>query len=382
MIPYGRQEISSEDVDAVVEVLRSDWLTQGPAIPRFEAALAARCRAAHAVAMSSGTAALHLTYLALDLGPSDVLWTSPITFVATANAARYCGAEVDFIDIDRPSGCMSIEALRARLVDAAARGRLPKIVAPVHFGGRACDMMALRALAEEYQFRVVEDACHALGGRHHDDPIGSCRYSDAAVFSFHPVKSMTTGEGGAVTTNDPDLARRLARLRSHGITREAAELEGASEGGWYYQQIELGWNYRMTDIQAALGSSQLRRLDAFVARRAAIAARYDRKLAGLPLDRPLPGADSAWHLYAIRLHDAGRRGATYDAMRAAGIGVNVHYIPVHLQPDYAHRGFAPGDFPQAEAYYAGALTLPLYPGLSEADQDRVVDVLAGELART
>lgn len=382
MIPYGRQHISSTDIDAVVEVLQSDWLTQGPAVPKFETGLAAQCNAKYAVAVASGTAALHLAYKGLGLGPGDLLWTSPITFVATANAARYCGADVDFVDIDPRTCCMSVKALANRLTEGESRRRLPKIVVPVHFAGRSCDMEKMRSLADRYEFRIVEDACHALGGGYRNAPVGSCRYSDATVFSFHPVKNITTGEGGAVLTNDGGLSARVERLRSHGITREPDEMNGESEGAWYYQQVELGWNYRMTDLQAALGASQLQRLDVFMKRRRALAGRYDRLLAGLPLQRPSPDGDSAWHLYVIRLNDTARRRAIFDGMRAAGIGVNVHYIPVHLQPDYRRMGFGPGAFPAAEAYYAGALTLPLHAGLSDAEQDRIATTLSGLLDRT
>jgi UDP-4-amino-4,6-dideoxy-N-acetyl-beta-L-altrosamine transaminase len=374
MIPYGRQHISSADIDAVVEVLRSDWLTQGPAVPKFEEALAGYCDARHAVAVGSATAALHVAYAGLGLGPGDVLWTSPITFVATANAARYCGADVDFVDIDPMTRCMSVDALAGKLREAESRGRLPKIVVPVHFAGQSCDMAAVRALADRYGFRVVEDACHALGGQYGSRPVGSCCHSDAAVFSFHPVKSITTGEGGAVLTNDGALAARMARLRSHGITRDPEEMEGEGEGGWYYQQVELGWNYRMTDIQAALGTSQLQRLDDFVAKRRALAVRYDHLLSGLPLRRPLLDGDSAWHIYAVCVAGADRR-TIYDLLRSTGIGVGVHYIPVHLQPAYRRLDFKPGAFPEAEAYYAGALSLPLYPDLSENEQECVVGFL-------
>lgn len=380
MIPYGRQDISQADIDAVVEVLQSDWLTQGPAVPAFEKSVADYCGAQHAVAVNSATSALHLACLALGLGPGDRLWTSPNTFVASANCGRYCGAEVDFVDIDPHTYNLSVNALATKLEAAERTGQLPKIVVPVHFAGQSCDMVAIRALADRYGFRIIEDASHAIGGRYQDDPIGGCRYSDITVFSFHPVKIITTGEGGMALTNNPDTADRMRRLRSHGIVRDAAVQE--HEGLWYYEQIELGFNYRLTDFQAALGLSQMARLDAYVAARRRLADRYDAQLSGLPLSTPWrdPQAHSAWHLYVINLDDACRRRAVFEHLRAARIGVNVHYIPVHLQPDYRRQGFAPGDCPVAEGYYSRAISLPLYPALSEAEQDQVVAGLREALA--
>lgn len=382
MIPYGRHEVRPEDVEAVAAVLRSDWLTQGPVVPRFEAAVAGKVGARYAVAVNSATSALHLACLALQLGPGDWLWTSPITFVATANCARYCGAQVDFVDIDPLTRNLDPNALEDKLRAAERRGRLPKVVVPVHFAGQSCDMKAIHALAERYGFRVIEDAAHAIGGAYGQETVGSCRYSDITVFSFHPVKLITTGEGGMALTNDAALAQRMLRLRSHGISREPAEMTGAAHGDWYYQQLELGYNYRMTDLQAALGLSQLNRLDAYVSRRHGLAERYRQRLQELPLETPAiqPGIRSAWHLYTITLHEAHRRRAVFDHMRAAGIGVQVHYIPVHLQPYYQQLGFRPGDYPRAEDYYARALTLPLYPALTEAQQDRVIEALRTALA--
>jgi len=377
MIPYGHQDIQQADIDAVVAVLRSDWLTQGPSVPRFEAAVATKVGARYGVAVNSATSALHLACLALELGPGDRLWTSPITFVASANCARYCGADVDFVDIDPITRNLDPNALEDKLEAAERLGQLPKVVVPVHFAGQSCDMAAIHALAERYGVRILEDASHAIGGADHQTPVGSCRYSDITVFSFHPVKIITTGEGGMALTNDAALAPRMARLRSHGITREPDEMEGEKAGPWYYEQIELGYNYRLTDIQAALGLAQLSRLDGYVARREALAQRYDGRLAGLPLDIPTvaPGVRSAWHLYTVTLHDPARRRAVFEALRAAGIGVQVHYIPVHLQPYYRRLGFKPGDFPVAEDYASRTLTLPLHPGLTETEQDRVVDRL-------
>jgi UDP-4-amino-4,6-dideoxy-N-acetyl-beta-L-altrosamine transaminase len=378
-IPYGRQSISDADIAAVVEVLRSDWLTQGPAVERFEQAVAARCSAPYASAVCNATAALHLAYRALDLGPGDRLWTSPNTFVATVNAARFCGAEVDFVDIDPVTYNLCQDALAHKLEQAQRTGRLPKVVAPVHFAGQPCEMRAIAALAQRYGFRVVEDASHAIGGAYAGEPVGSCRYSDAAVFSFHPVKLITTGEGGMLLTRSERLHRRVQLLRSHGITRERAQMRNEPEGAWYYEQLDLGYNYRMTDIQAALGYSQLQRLDDFVARRHRLAERYDAALRDLPLRLPARPADSrsALHLYVLHVpaESVPSRGELFATLRGHGVGVNVHYIPVHLQPYYRGLGFQPGDFPLAERYYAGAISLPLYPDLQEAQQDRVIEII-------
>jgi UDP-4-amino-4,6-dideoxy-N-acetyl-beta-L-altrosamine transaminase len=380
MIPYGRQQITQTDIDAVAAVLNSDFLTQGPTVPRFEQAVAACCGAKHAVAVNSATSALHLGCLALDLGPGDRLWTSPNSFVASANCARYCGAAVDFVDIDPRTYNMNVEALKQKLKVAEQKGCLPKVVVPVHFAGQPCDMERIKALSDRYGFSIIEDAAHAIGAKYKDNPVGGCHYSDIAVFSFHPVKIITTGEGGMALTNRPDLAERMARLRSHGITRDTSSMSRATHGPWYYEQIELGFNYRMTDIQAALGLSQLRRLDAFLGRRRELAARYDTLLNDLPLTLPWQHPDgwSAWHLYVVRLH-LQRGGATqreiFETMRKAGIGVQLHYVPIHTQPDYQRLGFSWGDFPQAEAYYTEAKTLPLYPEMTEAEQEYVVDTL-------
>lgn len=381
MIPYGRQWLDDDDRAAVLAVLESDWLTQGPAVPRFEQTVAGYCGASQGVAVCNGTAALHLACLALDVGPGDLVWTSPLTFVASANCARYCGAEVDFVDIDAATLNLSPERLADKLVVARRESRLPKAVIPVHFAGRCCDMDAIGALSREFGFRVVEDASHALGARDLDAMVGACRQSDLVVTSFHPVKQITTGEGGMLLAQDAALAERLARLRSHGITRDPAAMSGPSEGPWYYQQVELGFNYRMTDIQAALGTSQMAKLPRFVGRRRELAQRYRAALADLPVTLPSANGDdaSAWHLFVVRVDERSRR-RIFEALRAAGIGVNVHYIPVHLQPDYARLGFKPGQFPAAEHYYREAITLPLYPALSDAEQDRVVAELTQAIA--
>lgn len=384
MIPYGRQEITEADIEAVVAVLRSDFLTQGPAVPGFEKAVADYCGAGHALAVNSATSALHIACLALGLGPGDWLWTSPITFVASANCGLYCGAQVDFVDIDPSSGNLCPDALEAKLVRAEQEGRLPKVVVPVHLAGEPCDMQAINALARKYGFRVIEDASHAIGGSYQGERIGSCRYSDITVFSFHPVKVITTGEGGMAMTNDAALAARMALLRSHGITRDPKQMTHAPDGPWYYQQVELGYNYRMTELQAALGSSQLVRLDQYVARRHDLARRYDRELADLPLELPWndPQGYSGLHLYVVRLQsDAGVGHAEIFArLRASGIGVNLHYIPVHTQPYYRRMGFAEGDFPQAERYYSRVISLPMYPSMSDAQQQQVIAAVRGAVA--
>jgi UDP-4-amino-4,6-dideoxy-N-acetyl-beta-L-altrosamine transaminase len=378
MIPYGRHAVSGDDERAVLEVLRSDFLTQGPAVPRFERAMAERVGAAHAVAVNSATSALHIACLALGLGPGDLLWTVPNTFLASANCARYCGADVDFVDIDARSRNMSAAALADKLQSAATAGRLPKVVVPVHFSGLPCDMAEIHQLSRRYGFFVIEDASHAVGARYQGSHIGDCRHSDITVLSFHPVKIITTAEGGMGLTNDPELARRMEMLRSHGMERDPARFVDAPEGPWVYEMQELGYNYRLTDLHAALGVSQLDRLDEILAARAAVAAGYDTLLAGLPVIRPEPVADrtSAWHLYVIELGAVrATRAEVFATMRAAGIGVAVHYIPVHLQPYYRALKFKPGDFPQAEAYYGRCITLPLYPTLTPTQQAHVVQAL-------
>lgn len=385
MIPYGRQQISDADIEAVIAVLKSDFLTQGPAVPRFERTIASYCGVPYAVAVNSATSALHLACLALDVGPGDWVWTSPITFVASANCALYCGALVDFVDIDPRTANLSVERLAEKLARAEKEAKLPKVVIPVHLCGRSCQMEKIHALAKKYGFKIIEDASHAIGGKYQGEAIGNCRYSDVTIFSFHPVKIITTAEGGMALTRDAKLAGRMQLLRSHGITRDPSQMTHSPDGPWYYQQVDLGFNYRMTDIQAALGNSQASRLDEFVARRHEIAARYDSKFRGLPLT-PLEqasGTFSALHLYIVRL-DLRRIRRTqvevFNALRAAGIGVNLHYIPVHLQPYYRRLGFSPGDFPEAEAYYADAITLPMYPELTARDQDRVIRAVSEAIA--
>ena len=366
MIPYGKQNISEADIAAVVEVLKSDFITQGPAVPRFENSLKNYVGAAHAVAMNSATSALHVACMALGLGAGDLLWTSPNSFVASANCGLYCGAEVDFVDVDARTYNMSADALAEKLARAP---KLPKIVIPVHFAGQSCDMARIYELGQQYGFKIIEDASHAIGSGYRDKKVGSCEYSNICVFSFHPVKIITTAEGGMAMTNDTALAKKMQLLRSHGITRETG-----SSDGWYYEQVELGYNYRMTDIQAALGASQMLRLDEFVEKRHQIAKIYDSELAGLPLEIPFqnPESFSAYHLYPIVLHDRSARSAAFARLRENGVGVNVHYIPIHLQPYYQKFGFKKGDFSNAENYYAGAISLPVYYDLTEDDQAYVV----------
>ena len=380
MIPYGRQSLDQADIDAVVEVLESDWLTQGPTIERFEAAMAERCEAGFGVAVCNATAALHIACLAAGLGEGDWLWTSPNTFLASANCGRYCGADVDFVDIDPLTWNLDVNALKHKLESAEREGKLPKVLVAVAFSGQSCDMRAIAELSRRYGFVVIEDASHAVGASYAGRPVGCGEYADMTVFSFHPVKIVTTGEGGLVLTNSPERAEHLRRLRSHGMTRDPVQMDAPSHGPWYYQQVELGFNYRITDMQAALGLSQLNKLDGFLARRRQLVARYSALLADLPLALPTvqPEAESAWHLYVVRLQTERLQHShrqIFEGLREAGIGVNVHYIPVHLQPYYRDLGFAAGDFPEAEAYYAQAISLPLFPAMTDEQQDVVIDQL-------
>lgn len=377
-IPYATQTIEEADLAAVREVLTSGWLTQGPAVPAFESAFAQVHGVAHAVAVSNATAGLHLACLALDVGPGTMVWTTPNSFVASANCARYCGADVDFVDIDPVTRNMSVQALALKLETAKASGRLPMVVIPVHFAGLPCDLREMRGLADEYGFAILADASHAVGASYLGSPVGQ-EYADISVFSFHPVKIITTGEGGLLATQSADLAARLRLLRSHGITRESGEMEQAPEGPWCYEQQILGFNYRLTDIQAVLGHTQLARLGDFRARREHLAARYPELLRGLPLKLPALPADRtcSWHLYVVEVEEGApaSRAEVYARLRAANIGVNVHYTPIHLQPYYRRLGFAEGMFPAAEAYARRALSIPLYPLLDDAGQDRVAVVL-------
>lgn len=380
MIPYGKQSIDDADIQAVIEVLKSDWLTQGPTIPAFEAALARYCGAEFATAVSNATAALHISCLALGLGPGDRLWTSPNTFLASANCGLYCGAMVDFVDIDPQTYNMCPDKLEEKLRLANKTNTLPKIIVPVHFAGQSCDMQKIKALADRYDIKIIEDASHAVGGSYLTSKVGSCQYSDLTVFSFHPVKIITSAEGGMILTQSPELKKKLDILRCHGMTRQPEDLREPSPGAWYYEQIALGFNYRMTDLQAALGLSQLQRIDTFVSKRHALAARYHHELSSLPITLPYQTKDSysAYHLFPVRIHNVSREDArkkVFDAMRAAGIGVNVLYIPVHTQPYYRDLGFKWGDFPESEAYYRESLVLPMFYSLTEAEQQYVIESL-------
>ncbi len=387
IIPYGRQDIQESDISAVIEVLRSDFLTQGPVVPEFERLVSEICGASHAVAVNSATSALHIALMALGVGTGDVVWTSPNTFVASSNAALYCGATVDFVDIDLETYNMSISALRTKLEKAEALGVLPKVVIPVHLTGQPCDLQEIHVLAQHFGFKVVEDASHAIGGRYLKSDIGNCKYSDITVFSFHPVKIVTTAEGGMALTNDSALAQQMALLRNHGITRDRLLMTKAPKGPWYYEQIVLGYNYRMTDLQAALGISQMQRLQEYIDRRHEIAARYTQELAELPLILPKQAefAHSAYHLYVIRLDLDLIRPLTHAevflALRERDILVNLHYIPVHTQPYYQKMGFAWGDFPNAETYYKSAISIPMFPTLSREAQAKVIIALHEILAR-
>lgn len=380
MIPYGRQDISEADIAAVVQVLRSDYLTQGPQVPRFEDVVARHVGARHALAVNSATSALHIACLALGLGAGDWLWTTPLTFVASANCGLYCGAQVDFVDIDPRTYNLCAEALARKLELAEQQDRLPKVLVAVHLCGQPCDMEAIHRLSQRYGFRIIEDASHAIGGRYQGDFIGSGGYSDITVFSFHPVKIVTTAEGGMALTNDDELASRMALLRSHGITRDSQLMTHEPDGPWYYQQVELGFNYRMTELQAALGISQMQRLDQYVARRHALAQGYNQLLAQLPLVLPWQHAEaySGMHLYVIRLRLSEinkTHRQVFEQLRQQGVGVNLHYIPVHTQPYYARLGFKQGDYPEAEQYYREAISLPIFPTMTSEEQQFVVSRL-------
>jgi UDP-4-amino-4,6-dideoxy-N-acetyl-beta-L-altrosamine transaminase len=384
MIPYGRQDITQADIDAVVGVLQSDFLTQGPMVPRFEQRVAQHVGASHALAVNSATSALHIACLALGLGPGDRLWTTPVTFVASANCGLYCGAEVDFVDIDPRTYNLCPQAPERKLEQAKRDGKLPKILVAVHLCGQPCDMQAIHALAQCHGFKVIEDASHAIGGRYQGEFIGNGRYSDITVFSFHPVKIITTAEGGMALTNDAELANRMALLRSHGITRDPAQMTHEADGPWYYQQIDLGFNYRMTELQAALGVTQMERLDQYVARRHQLAHRYDDLLSNSPLITPWqhPDSYSGLHLYVIRLQleQIGKtHRQVFESLREQGVGVNLHYVPVHTQPYYQRMGFGAGDFPQAEAYYREAISLPMFQTMTLVQQDAVVATIEKSL---
>ena len=364
-IPYGRQSISESDIQAVIEVLRSDFLTQGPVVPEFEAVLSQRCGANYAVAMNSATSALHVACMALGVQQGDRVWTSPITFVASANCARYCGADVEFVDIDPRTYNMCPTRLEAKLKDAKIDGTLPKVVIPVHLAGQSCDMAAIHDLAKIYGFSIIEDASHAVGGSYKGEPVGNCRFSDITIFSFHPVKIITTGEGGMALTNDKSLANTMARWRTHGITRDATKMQSTAVGPWYYEQLDLGYNYRLTDVAAVLGISQFQRIDEFVSRRHEIANMYSKIFANTSVKRPWqhPDSHSAFHLYIVRVDFASRHTTqkdVFDELHANGVMANLHYIPVYRQPYYRHFGYSSADYPESEKYYSEAISLPMY----------------------
>jgi UDP-4-amino-4,6-dideoxy-N-acetyl-beta-L-altrosamine transaminase len=382
MIPYGRQHISQEDIEAVVAVLKSDYLTQGQVVPEFEKTVADYCGVDHAVAVNSATAALHIACLALGVGKGDIVWTSPITFVASANCALYCGATLDFVDIDARTYNMSVGCLEVKLIDAEKTGKLPKVVIPVHLCGQSCEMERIYKLSLKFGFKIIEDASHAIGGQYKGELIGNCKYSDITVFSFHPVKIITTGEGGMALTRDADLSRRMRLRRSHGISNAKIDWQPRSANElWNYQQIELGFNYRMTDIQAALGISQMRRLNDFVAKRHIIAKRYDHELKEMDLQTPWQHEDtkSAYHLYPIlitkNINNAFQKHV-YSALHAEGISVNLHYIPVYRHPFYEAMGFQSGYCPKSEIYYQQTLSLPIFPKLTYEEQTKVIQALS------
>lgn len=381
MIPYGRQEITESDIQEVINVLRSDFLTQGSVVPKFERAVADYSGALHGIAVNSATSALHIACMALNIGPGDEVWTSPNTFLATANSARYCGAKLDFVDIDPQTYNMSPDALARKLERADAANQLPKLVIPVHFAGQSCEMREIKNLSERYGFYIIEDASHAIGATYMGERVGSCKYSDITVFSFHPVKIITTGEGGMAVTNNTNMASKMERLRSHGVTKDESLMDRSSDGQWYYQQIDLGFNYRLTDIQAALGLSQLGRINTYVQQRKEIANYYQEHLIDMPLGLPFQSinTNSSWHLFPIQVKNKMERRRVFEGMRAADIGVNVHYIPVHLQPYYRHLGHNIGDFPESEAYYESEISLPIYPTLQKSQQDYVIKTLKGLL---
>jgi UDP-4-amino-4,6-dideoxy-N-acetyl-beta-L-altrosamine transaminase len=380
-IPYGKQSISQNDIERVCDILRSDWLTQGPTVPDFENAVAEKCKTKHAVAVNSATSALHIACIALGVGTGDMVWTSPNTFVASANCARYCGANIDFVDIEPDTWCLSAEKLRQKLEAHKSAGKqLPNVVIPVHLSGQSCDMKSIMELGQKYNFHIIEDSSHAIGGHYFGNPVGNCMYSDISVFSFHAVKNITSGEGGMATTNDKKIHEKMSRLRSHGITRDPECMSRRSKGLWYYEQLELGFNYRMTDIQAALGLSQLDRLDQFVLRRNDLAQRYDTALVNIPIQlQTIPKeVYSARHLYVVRVN-AKQHSSMFEVFRSEGIGVSLHYIPVHLQPYFLNLGFKEGMFQESEDYGQEAISLPLYPDLSNEEQDKVIEVLKKNL---
>jgi UDP-4-amino-4,6-dideoxy-N-acetyl-beta-L-altrosamine transaminase len=381
MIPYGKQDIDQSDIDEVINVLKSDFITQGPQVPKFEKLVSEYCKSKYSVAVNSATSALHLACLALNLKNGDWLWTSPNSFVASANCALYCGASVDFIDIDPLTYNISVQDLERKLIIAEADNKLPKIIIPVHFAGQSCNMKKIHSLSKKYGFKIIEDASHAIGGRYLDDPIGNCKYSDITVFSFHPVKIITTGEGGIATTNNKDIAKVMVMLRSHGISRDPNDMNRISDGPWYYEQLALGFNYRMSDIHAALGISQIKRLDKFISLRHKVAKTYDDELKNSLINTPFRNKDSfsSFHLYVIRLSTSVNHLDVFKTLRSNGIGANLHYIPIHTQPYYQKFGFKPNNFPEAMKFYREAISLPMFPMLKSEHQQQVIKSLVQAL---
>jgi len=384
MIPYGRQEIDSEDVEAVLKTLRSDWLTQGPTVPEFEQLIGSYCEAKHAIATNSATSALHIACLALGVKKGDKVWTSPVSFVASANCALYCGADVDFVDVNPITYNLCPELLEKKLIQAKKSGDLPRVLIPVHLAGQSCDMAKIYELSQRYSFRIIEDASHAIGGQYKESLIGGCRFSDITVFSFHPVKIITTGEGGMVLTNSKKLADKVRLLRSHGIIKDQSLMQGPIDGPWYYEQTSLGYNFRMTDLQASLGISQSKRLDSIIERRRSIASKYDRELEALPLITPAQSLDclSSWHLYIVKLklsEISRTKKEVFESMREKGIGVNLHYIPIYRHPYYRSLGLSDKDFPNSAEYYREAMTIPIYPNMTEEQQASVIAALTSSI---
>ena len=384
MIPYGKQDITEADINSVLKVLQSDFLTQGPQVPLFEKAISKYCCVDFSVAVNSATSALHIACMAIGISEGDIVWTSPNSFVASANCAIYCGAKINFVDIDPQTFNLSVYELEKKLIQAKKENKLPKLVIPVHFAGQSCDMKKIYSLGQEYGFKIIEDASHAIGARYLKSQVGSCKYSDITVFSFHPVKIITTAEGGIATTKSKKLANKMKLLRSHGITRDKGLMTGGSDGDWYYQQVDLGFNYRMNELQAALGSSQLNRVEEFISNRKKIKERYDSLLTDLPIVKPYQNQNcySSFHLYPIQIDlnfVAKSRKNIFDTLRSRGIGVNVHYIPIHIQPYYSRLGFKTGDFPNAEAFYKKAISIPIFQSMTLVQQDEVISSIKAVL---
>ena len=381
MIPYSRQNISEEDITAITDVLKSDYLTQGPKTPEFEKIVSEYCGVKYGCAVNSATSGLHIACLALGVGKGDIVWTSPISFVASSNCALYCGATVDFVDIDSLSNNMSVISLEEKLILAKKKGNLPKVVIPVHLSGKSCDMERIHDLGREYDFKIIEDASHAIGASYKNQKVGSCSYSDITVFSFHPVKIITTCEGGMCMTNDGDLYNLLLRYRSHGITRHSEEMKNKPDGLWYYEQLNLGYNYRLNDLQSVLGISQMQKLDSFVKERNIIATSYNGLFSRSQIDLPKIKSEnySSWHLYIIRINSNNNglnRNFVFEKLRNNGVYVNVHYIPIYRHPYYQKMNFKLKDYPEAEKYYKEAISIPIFPGMTSEQQEKIISIIS------